>query len=284
MLRLLLPRRVTLTPTCAFCSKKSGATEGQVGVRQDDAHVKERAPVPQPQVDDVSDARLFEVGQVAGVVDMPLRIEVGVAHLDGMVEAEAWHAPIIPLQISGIMGGMENSNIEDTQPNKIKTGAPKASEEEVTMQVRPAAPAGATQPVKPAAASAPSEAEAAETQAMDVKKPLLDESAMAAYFSAYCCDACTCPGRAAGEHGEWRPQGSRSRDSGGAGYTGIAWSAGGAAGGTWRRGASQAAAGHTCAASGEERTIMEAAFLGLVCAPGPGAAGDFWAIERLWRL
>ena len=52
------------------------------------AQVVEILAVPQPQLDEVSQAGLLEVGQVARVIDVPLRVEIAVAHFDGDDEAD----------------------------------------------------------------------------------------------------------------------------------------------------------------------------------------------------
>ena len=48
-------------------------------------------PSHKPEVDEVRHAGLLQEGQVARVIDVPLRVEVAVAHFDGEVKAEFWH-------------------------------------------------------------------------------------------------------------------------------------------------------------------------------------------------
>ena len=55
----------------------------------DDADIRERLTLlEQAQVQEIMDARLLEVGQVFGVVEVALRIQVAVADLDAVIKAE----------------------------------------------------------------------------------------------------------------------------------------------------------------------------------------------------
>lgn len=69
---------------------------GDVDVGDDDADLHEGLVLAeQPQVHQVLDARLLKVGQMFGVVDVALRVQIPVTDFDGMMEMIIAHATII---------------------------------------------------------------------------------------------------------------------------------------------------------------------------------------------
>jgi hypothetical protein len=52
----------------------------------------------------VVDARLFEISEIFGVIDMSLWIQIPVADFDGMIEMEIVHGAIIPFDKKDLSG------------------------------------------------------------------------------------------------------------------------------------------------------------------------------------
>ena len=69
---------------------------GDLGGSQDDADLQERLfRGEKPQVHEIVQAAMLKIGQVSGVVDVALRVQVPITHMDGMREFKGVHAAII---------------------------------------------------------------------------------------------------------------------------------------------------------------------------------------------
>jgi hypothetical protein len=74
-----------------------------VGQDQADLH-KGLVLREQSQLDPIGDTRLLKVGEMFGVVDVSLWVQIPVTDFDRMIEAEMSHAVIIPFDKKDLTG------------------------------------------------------------------------------------------------------------------------------------------------------------------------------------
>lgn len=74
-----------------------------VHIRDDHAKIKEALPIEKPQVLIILKACLLNIGEKACVIDMPLRVQILITHLDRCIEFEFVHAPIITEALARLM-------------------------------------------------------------------------------------------------------------------------------------------------------------------------------------
>jgi len=73
-------------------AEQHGSMKGHADIRQDGADIqKGHTFSEQSELGKIEDARLFKVGQVSGIVEVTLRVQVAVAYLDGVGEVEIGH-------------------------------------------------------------------------------------------------------------------------------------------------------------------------------------------------
>jgi hypothetical protein len=70
-----------------------------VGIRQNKTDVEKRMPIPETQMDYVSNPGLFKIRKILSIINVSLRIKVSIANFNGVVEIIPIHIEIIPAQV-----------------------------------------------------------------------------------------------------------------------------------------------------------------------------------------
>jgi hypothetical protein len=86
-----------------YVGEFDGRAIDHMHIRHDQAEVKKGFPVKKTSLDEVSKTGLLQEHQEMGIVDMPLRIQVTVSHLEGVMKVKIVHAWIIPANCFGVI-------------------------------------------------------------------------------------------------------------------------------------------------------------------------------------